>query len=198
MINGQINEAPGATAAHVLLNINRNGSRLDDDRTSRQLDEGMLAAARSAKHYRSSMPKDLKVHVAAVSKDRSGIVSANSAPKLTVEPASQPRQQDKAIVPPKLRHPLPAATQSPKDFAADYRAKDFRDKTCELINANLNASLEYARLLANARSPVELVELSTSHAREHFELIIKHAAALAALSRSMTGTSRTTDGSQTK
>jgi hypothetical protein len=161
--------------------INRIGSRPDEDRASQQLDEVTLAAATSARHYRSSMLADLKVHVIAAPKDGSAAAPANSAS----HPASQPPAQEKASAAPTLQHPPPAATAGAQDFAADHRAKDFRDKACELINANLNAGLEYARLLANARSPVELVELSTKHAREHFELIIKHAAALAALSRSM-------------
>jgi hypothetical protein len=164
--------------------INRIGSRPDQDRASQQLDEVTLAAATSARHYRSSMLEDLKVHVIAAPKDGSAAAPANSAS----HPASQPPAQEKASAAPTLQHPPPAATAGAQDFAADHRAKDFRDKACELINANLNAGLEYARLLANARSPVELVELSTKHAREHFELIIKHAAALAALSRSMMGT----------
>lgn len=160
-----------------------NGSRPDEDRTSQQLDEVTLAAARSARHYRSSMLEDLKAHVIPAPKDRIGVARPNSAP----QPASKPLAQEKASITPKLQHPLPAAPEDAQDFSADHRAKDFRDKACELINANLNASLEYARLLANARSPVELVELSTKHARDHFELIVKHAAALAALSRSMMG-----------
>ena len=44
----------------------------------------------------------------------------------------------------------------------------------ELINANVNATLEYARRLANVRSPAEFIELSTNHARKHFELIMAH------------------------
>jgi hypothetical protein len=189
MIYGRTHEAPGAAAAPVVLNTNRNGSRPEEDRTSQQLDEVTLAAVRSAKHYRSSMLEDLKVHTIAAPKDRIGVARANSAP----QPASQPREQAKAGAPPKQQHPLPTATEAAQDFAVDHRAKDIQAKARELINANLNAGLEYARLLANARSPVELVELSTSHAREHFELIIKHAAALAALSRSMTSSNRTTD-----
>ncbi len=113
-------------------------------------------------------------------KDRIGVARPNRA----AQPAGGPREQEKATAPPKLQ-PLQPAPDDTQDFAADHRAKDFRDKACELINANLNVGLDYARLLANARSPVELLELSTNHAREHFELIIKHAAALAALSRSL-------------
>ena len=163
--------------------VNRIGSRPDKDRASQQLDEVTLAAATSAKHYRSSMLEDLKLHVIATPKDSSAAAPANSPSK----PASQPSAQEKASAAPTLQQPTPAAAAGTQDFAAHHRAKDFRDRACELINANLNAGLEYARLLANARSPVELVELSTNHAREHFELIIKHAAALAALSRSMMG-----------
>ena len=73
------------------------------------------------------------------------------------------------------------------DRAEDSCVRNYRAKACELIDADLNASLKYVRLLANARSPAELIELSANHARAHFELVIKHAAALVALSRSMMG-----------
>ncbi len=171
---------PAASVTHGPA-ASRVGSRLDNDRTSQQLDEVTLAAARSARHYRSSMLEDLKVHIIPAPKDRIGVARPNPAP----QPAGGPREQEIAIAPPKLQRPFQPAAEAAQDFAADHRAKDFRDKACELINANLNVGLDYARLLANARSPVELLELSTNHARDHFELIIKHAAALAALSRSM-------------
>ena len=38
------------------------------------------------------------------------------------------------------------------------------------------------------RSPAEFIELSTNHARKHLELIMTHAAALGALSQSLTAT----------
>jgi hypothetical protein len=52
------------------------------------------------------------------------------------------------------------------------------------MTANVNATLEYARRLANVRSPAEFIELSTNPARKHFELIMTHT--LGALAQSLT------------
>ena len=49
---------------------------------------------------------------------------------------------------------------------------EYRTKALELINANLNATLEYAWRLANVKSPAEFVELSTKHACGHFKFIM--------------------------
>jgi hypothetical protein len=173
----------------VLLNDGLSGARPDQEHTSQQLDDATLAAARSARHYRRSMLEDLKVHIIAAANDRNGVAPENSAPALASRAAGQPRGQEQDNLQPHLEPPLPAPTDNANDPCAKVDcAMDFLDKARELINVNLNAGLEYARLLANAQSPVELVELSINHARQHFELIIKHAAALAALSRSMMST----------
>jgi hypothetical protein len=63
----------------------------------------------------------------------------------------------------------------------EYRAKAF-----ELMTANVKANLDYVNKLRNLRTPLEFIELSTTHARKQFELIISQTAALGALSRSLT------------
>ncbi len=179
MINGQIHEAPDAATTHVLPTVSRNRPRPDEDRTSQQLDEVTLAAARSARFYRSSMLEDLKIHTLPAAKVRNRDASAVPAP----QPAEQLREREKRSDPQKRERPVPQTA----DRAEDSCVRNYRAKACELIDADLNASLKYVRLLANARSPAELIELSANHARAHFELVIKHAAALVALSRSMMG-----------
>lgn len=60
---------------------------------------------------------------------------------------------------------------------------DMRVKASELVNANVNAILDYMQHLASVQSPAEFAALSTSHAFRHFELIAKHAVAFALLKR---------------
>jgi hypothetical protein len=67
------------------------------------------------------------------------------------------------------------------EAAQEYRAKAF-----ELMTANVKANLDYANKLGKLRTPLDFIELSTTHARKQFELIISQAAALGALSRSLT------------
>jgi hypothetical protein len=55
----------------------------------------------------------------------------------------------------------------------------------DLMTANLHATLEYLQRLAKVRSPVELVELSTDHARKHLGLIIENTAAFGELSKQL-------------
>lgn len=54
-----------------------------------------------------------------------------------------------------------------------------------MMNANLNATLDYARRLAELRSPAEFIAVSARHACRHFELIMTHATALGVLSQSL-------------
>jgi hypothetical protein len=62
-------------------------------------------------------------------------------------------------------------------------ADELRAKALEIVNANVNATLDYARELAQVRSATEFITLSTSHARRRLELMMTHAATLAALSQ---------------
>jgi hypothetical protein len=66
--------------------------------------------------------------------------------------------------------------------APETAANELRAKALEIVNANVNATLDYARELARVRSPTEFIALSTSHARRRLELMMTHAATLGALS----------------
>ncbi len=175
IINGQTNIAQGA-AARMAESNNHNGSGLEDERTSQQLDEVTLAAAKSARDYRTSMLEDLKVNIAAAPDCANGLASANLPPGFAGIAAGQPREREADSH--TLERQLPVATPP----AEDFRAKDYRAKAVELINANVNATLDYAQRLGNVTSAAEFIELSTNHARKHFELIMKHAAAFMAFS----------------
>jgi hypothetical protein len=180
IINGQTNVAQGA-AERVPQSNNHNGSGLEDERTLQQLDEVTLAAAKSASDYRTSMLENLKVNIAAAADCANGLASANLPPGFAGMAAGQPREREADND--TLERQLPAATPPADDYRAkDYRAKDYRANAVALINANVNATLDYAQRLGNVTSPAEFIELSTNHAHKHFELIMKHAAAFMAFS----------------
>jgi Phasin protein len=75
---------------------------------------------------------------------------------------------------------LPTPAQPPR--GSDAASDELRAKALEIVNANVNATLDYARELAQVRSPTEFIALSTSHARRRIELMMTHAAAFGALS----------------
>ncbi len=175
MINQPTNHARDPALTRLPLGQNRHGVAPEHDRALQHLDEVTLAAAKSAKDYRSRMLENVKVNINAALDYANGLASASGPHDPAGEVAGQGREQTSGA--PVLERPAPTLA----DAAEDYRAKAF-----ELMTANVNATLEYARLLASVKSPAEFVELTTDHARKHFELIMTHAAALGALSRSLT------------
>lgn len=72
-----------------------------------------------------------------------------------------------------------AAGHLPPEF--DKAAAAFRAETLDLMQANLAASLGYARELAGAKSAADLAEISGSQARKQCELMLKQAGALKSL-----------------
>ncbi len=121
-----------------------NGSAPTGERMLQQQDEVALAVAKSA-HYANRL------------------VRTTVPADLAGEAASRPCEKERYGDAPELeRPPLPSAE------AAD----EYRTKALELINANMNATLEYAWRLARVRSPAEFVELSTKHACGQFKFIM--------------------------
>jgi hypothetical protein len=104
---------------------------------------------------------------------------ANASAPLSVpsEATDQPRAQEVQSEMLQQRRQLLVTAQA----AQEYRAKAF-----ELMTANVKANLDYANKLGKLRTPLEFIELSTTHAQKQFELIISQAAAMGALSRSLT------------
>ncbi len=178
MINEPTKEAQDAAATRLPLDKNLNGPGLEDDRMQ-QLDDVTSAAAKAARDYRSWMLQHMKVNINAALDYANGLASASLPPDFAGPAAGRPREQEKNSGTSKLERQLSA----PAKAAEEYRAKAF-----ELMTANVNATLEYAERLANVRSPAEFIELSTNHARKHFELIMTHTAAFGALSQSLTTT----------
>ena len=177
MINQLTDQARDPAATRLPLDKNRPGAAQDDDRALQHLDEVTLAAAQSARDYRSSMLENVKVNINAALDYANGLASASGPRDLDAEAPGHAREQSKNSGALGLERPAPTLA----DAAEDYRAKAF-----ELMTANVNATLEYAGLLASVKSPAEFIELATNHARKHFELIMTHATALGALSRSLT------------
>jgi len=171
IINGQTNKAQGA-ATSVPQNKNLNYSGPEDDRTSQQLDEVTLAAAKSDGGYRPWMLENLKVNIAAAPNCAHGLASANLPPGFADRAGGRAREGDAGSD--TLERQLPLATPP---------AEDYRAKAIELINANVNTTLDYAWRLGNVTSAAELIELSINHAHKHFQLIMKHAAAFTTLTR---------------
>ncbi len=177
MINQPINQARTAAVSRSPFDSSRHVAAPDDDRALQHLDDMTLAAAQSARDYRSWMLENVKVNINAALDYANGLASASGPRDLSGGASGQACEQTSTSGAPELERPAPSLAQA---------AEDYRTKAFELMSANVNATLEYARLLASVTSPAEFVELTTDHARKHFELIMTHAAALGALSRSLT------------
>lgn len=70
--------------------------------------------------------------------------------------------------------------------AAATAAEEYRQRMFEFMKANLNAALDYAQQLSSVKSPSELVELSTSHARKQFETVTAQSTELGMLAQKLT------------
>ena len=116
IINGQTNKARGA-ATSVPQNKNLNYSGPEDDRTSQQLDEVTLAAAKSARDCHDCMLENLKVNIAAAPDCAHGLTSANLPPGFADRAVGQRREREADGD--RLERQLPVATPP----AEDYRAK---------------------------------------------------------------------------
>lgn len=65
-------------------------------------------------------------------------------------------------------------------------AQEYRAQAIKLMTANVKANLDYAHKLIRLTTPFEFIQLSTTHARKQFELIMSQTVALGSLSRSLT------------
>ena len=62
-------------------------------------------------------------------------------------------------------------------------ASDYNVKVIEAARANTNAAFDYAREMLDVKTLAEAVELSTTHARKHFEQLSEQTKELAALAQ---------------
>ena len=143
MINGQRKESRDVAVPRLPLAGKVNGSAPAAERMLRPLDKVTLAA--TAARYANRL------------------VSTTVPSDFAGEAAGRPCEQERFGDTPELERP-PAAYAEAMD--------EYRSRALELINANLNASLEYAWRLAGVKSPAEFVELSANHACGHFKLIM--------------------------
>jgi hypothetical protein len=131
------------------------------------------AAAKAAKDYRSWMLEQMTINMCAALDYANGVASARTASVARPDTpergtTSYSQSADKTA---------PAVAK----VADEYRAKAF-----ELMTANINTTLQYAQRLVNVTTPAEFVQLSTSHARKQFELIMKQTAELGSITRKLT------------
>ena len=67
--------------------------------------------------------------------------------------------------------------------------RDFNVKMIDMAQANAGAVFQFARQLATAKAPSDIVELWTTHARKQFEMLSEQTKELTALGQKMTGES---------
>jgi len=65
-------------------------------------------------------------------------------------------------------------------------AQDYNNKVIEFTRANTNAAFDFAHRLSGVKSPSELAELSTEHARQQLETLTNQTTQLAALAQQVT------------
>ena len=83
-----------------------------------------------------------------------------------------------------------AAAQSAQAVEQGYSAtvenmRDYNLKMIDMAWANTKGVFEFARQLATSKSPSEMVELWTSHARKQFEILNDSSVELTALGQKM-------------
>jgi Phasin protein len=125
----------------------------------------------------ASLEKNAGVNINISPDDATALSNVSLPLSFSSETADRPCEREiESATPQQGRQLLTTA-----EAAQGYRAKAF-----ELMIVNVKANLEYATKLRKLRTPFEFIELSTTHARRQFELIMSHAAALGALSQSLT------------
>jgi hypothetical protein len=144
-----------------------NGAMLEDNPLFHQFGDMTSAAANAAKDYRSWMLEQMKINMGVALDFASGVASVNSR----LAPVAYPG----VLQPPKNNCSQGAANATP---AAAKIADEYRAKAFDLVTANVRNTLEFTQGLVQAKTPTEFLELSTSHARKQFELIMKQTAEL--------------------
>ena len=69
--------------------------------------------------------------------------------------------------------------------AAAKRATDYNNKLIEVARTNIRSAFDYVQQLLGARSPLELIELSTAQMRKQFEIVSAQSKELCALAQEM-------------
>ena len=64
--------------------------------------------------------------------------------------------------------------------------QDYSGKVMQFTQANIKSNMEFVQKLANAKSPSEFIEMSTSHTRHQLETLAEQGKELAALAQQVT------------
>jgi len=169
-----LNEDQKAAASGLEEADDLDDAALEDNALFHQFEDMTTAAAKAAKDYRSWMLEQMKINMCAALDYANGLASMSSRAASVGRP--------NAPEPGKNTHSQSADKTTPAvaTIADEYRAKAF-----ELMSANVKTTLEYAQRLVNVETPSEFVELSTSHARKQFELIMKQTAELGSIAQKL-------------
>jgi phasin len=86
------------------------------------------------------------------------------------------------------------AERSTQAFEQSYsttveNVRDYNLKMMDIAQANVEAVFEVARQLATAKTPADIIELWTSHARKQFEMLSEQTKELTALGQKLAGES---------
>jgi hypothetical protein len=167
-----LNEDQDAAADGSQPGKKLDGGTTQDDAIFHQFEDMTSAAAQAARDYRSWMLEHIRNNICAALDYANGLASVN----LRTDQAARPdtREQGKNTRSQSAGKTAPAVA----NVADEYRAKAF-----ELMTANIDTTLEYARRLVEVKNPTEFVELSTSHARKQLELIMKQTADLGSIAQ---------------
>jgi hypothetical protein len=168
-----LNEDQKAAAGSLWPANDLDGAKLEDNALFHQFEDMTAAAATAARNYRSWMLEHMKINMCAALDYANGLASVNACrlggPLGYVRTGENTHSQS-------ADQTIPTVATA----ADEYRAKAF-----ELMTANINATFEYAQRLVNVNTPSEFVELSTSHARKQFELIMKQTAELGSIAQKL-------------
>jgi phasin len=86
------------------------------------------------------------------------------------------------------------AERSARAFEQSYSTavenmRDYNLKMIDMAHANVEAGFEVARQLATAKTPSDMIETWTSHARKQFEMLSEQTKELTALGQKLAGES---------
>lgn len=82
------------------------------------------------------------------------------------------------------------AEQSARSVEQSYSAaidnvREYNRRMIDIVQANSEAAFEFARQLAAAKTPSDIMELWTLHAQKHFEMLSEQTKELAAIGQKM-------------
>jgi hypothetical protein len=146
----------------------------EDESKLHQIEALTSAAVKAAADCQARMLEQLKVNIRATLDYANGFTGASRRPGAAADAATSG----------------PGSPASPQDAgqttpAAVTAADAYRAKAFELMNANIDTTLDYAKRLVGVRTPTEFSELSASHARKQMALVVKQATELGSIAQKM-------------